>query len=237
MGESVQRLLIVAATGMEVRGVVDEQRAQAELAAGRWFHEPISERVGVTVSGIGRANAAGATAWTLGRGQYSTVVNVGICGALPDGGCDVGDVVIANESVFAEEGIALCDGDHDMSGLGFDLYPEPDGRWNAMINDAPLVTKMRQIFGPRVRVGGIGTVARCSGTDAAAAQVRRQTGCVVEAMEGAAVVLAARRMGIRAVAEVRVVSNTCGERAAQVWALDKALATLDDVVERIVGGF
>ena len=75
------------------------------------------------------------------------------------------------------------------------------------------------------------TVATCSGSDAAAAEVARRTGAIAEAMEGAAVVHAARRLATPAI-ELRAISNTTGDRAAQVWDLPSALQSLGRAMRR-----
>jgi futalosine hydrolase len=51
-------------------------------------------------------------------------------------------------------------------------------------------------------------------------------------MEGAAVALAAVRLGL-AFGELRVISNTTGDRARQQWDLKGALARLTDVIGRL----
>jgi nucleoside phosphorylase len=80
--------------------------------------------------------------------------------------------------------------------------------------------------------GPIATVSTCSGTDALAAQVRARTGALAEAMEGAAVLHIAARLGVPA-AELRIISNTCGHRPSQRWDLPKALARLESVVRAL----
>jgi futalosine hydrolase len=82
-------------------------------------------------------------------------------------------------------------------------------------------------------VGPIATVATCSGTDEAAESIPRRTGALAEAMEGAAVVHAARRLGTPAL-EIRAISNTTGDRAEQVWDLDRALSALGVAVRELV---
>ena len=68
-------------------------------------------------------------------------------------------------------------------------------------------------------------MATCSGTDAAARSVAERTRAVAEAMEGAAVVHAARRLRVPAI-ELRAISNTTGERDGQQWDLPAALDAL-----------
>lgn len=189
-------------------------------------------------TGIGSANAAAATAWVLGSGAVrpSCIINLGIAGALPLGAPELGDVVIAGESVFYEEGIATPEGFRDLAALGFDLVPgAPD--WcagNHLAPDAGLhdwVSAALKSLHPRF--GIVATVSRCSGTDAAASEVQSVTGAVAEAMEGAAVILAARRLGVPAV-EVRVISNTCGHRNRQHWDMDTACRRIADVVRHLL---
>jgi futalosine hydrolase len=73
--------------------------------------------------------------------------------------------------------------------------------------------------------GVIATVATCSGTDALAVEVERRTGAIAEAMEGAAVVHAALRLGLPG-GEVRVISNSTGDRAKQQWDIARAFAAM-----------
>jgi futalosine hydrolase len=194
------RLLVVTATEKEARALGDLD-------------------VRVVVSGIGRTNAAAATTEAiLADDGVDLVLGAGIAGALPGGGLAVGDVVLASSCVYAEEGLATADGFADMTALGFRLG---DFEGNAVPADVTLADRL----GAGSRTGPIATVATCSGTDAAAAEVVRRTGAVAEAMEGAAVVHAARRLG-RPGAELRAISNTTGDRAGQVWDLDAALEAL-----------
>jgi futalosine hydrolase len=112
----------------------------------------------------------------------------------------------------------------DMRGLGLALG-EFEG--NAVPVDERLLERLADEFA----MGPIATVATCSGTDAAALEVVRRTGAVAEAMEGAAVVHAARRLNVPAI-ELRTISNTTGERGRQMWDLARGLAALRESVPR-----
>ncbi len=178
------------------------------------------------VTGVGKANASGAVARVLDPARHSGVLCVGICGSLP-GGPGIGAVVLATRSVFADEGIQTPEGYQDCREMGFALSPgvcdafAPTAGWRTIL--APLSDAE----------GVIATVSTCSGTDELAARVVSRTGAVAEAMEGAAVGLAAARIDPRLpFAELRVVSNTTGDRAGQRWELAGALATLGRVLGR-----
>ncbi len=173
----------------------------------------------VVVAGIGRTNAAAATTEAIVRnGPFAAVLSAGIAGALPGAGLEIGEVVVASSCVYAEEGLLTPRGFSDVTGLGFPLGDFPG---NAVPVDSGL---LRRLAGAG-RTGPIATVATCSGTDEAAAEVHRRTQALAEAMEGAAVVHAARRLAVPAI-ELRAISNTTGDRAAQIWDLPAALRSL-----------
>ena len=170
--------------------------------------------VQMIVSGIGRSNAACATTEAIIKqwkhGGVDAVISAGIAGALPqteDDPLNVGDTILASSCVYMEEGIVTAQGFAPIEALGF---PLGDFAGNAVPVDEDLLDRLGGAF----RIGPIATVATCSGTAAAANEVVRRTGALAEAMEGAAVVHAARRLRVPAI-ELRAISNTTGDRASR----------------------
>ena len=187
--------------------------------------------VHVVVAGIGRTNAAAATAEALTEARatgapFAAVISTGIAGALPGSNLALGTVIVADACIYAEEGIALPEGQGDMRVLGF---PLGDFEGNRVPVDGALLVAFRAL-GPACEIA---TVATCSGTDAAALAVGTRTGAMAEAMEGAAVVHAARRVGVPAI-EIRSISNTTGDRATQRWDIAAAFAALQRVGDALV---
>ena len=186
------------------------------------------EGAALVVGGIGRTNAAAATTEAILRsaedpgGRFGAVLSAGVAGALPDSALALGDAIVATSCIYAEEGLAAPAGFLDMTGLGFSL-----GDFEG--NTVPVDERLLQRLDRRYRAGPIATVATCSGTDASAREMVRRTGAIAEAMEGAAVVHAARRLGVAAI-ELRVISNTTGDRDRQQWDLPGALAALGPAV-------
>ena len=88
---------------------------------------------------------------------------------------------------------------------------------------APRLVDAAQRALPDARVLPIGTSARVGGTSS----------CEVEAMEGFAVLRAARLAGVPAV-EVRAVSNEIDEPDRTRWRFDDALAALDAALPRLL---
>ncbi|MCH2133991.1 MAG: futalosine hydrolase [Phycisphaerales bacterium] len=183
----------------------------------------------VVVGGIGRVNAAAAATEAILRNPGVTaVISAGVAGILPGADLRIGDTLLADSCVYAEEGIETPGGFQDMTGLGFPLGDFPGNRVPV---DPVLLESCRSDF----PTAPIATVATCSGTTARAQLIARQTGAAAEAMEGAAVVHAARRLGLPAL-EIRAMSNTTGDRQDQQWDLQAGLAALGDAVEKVVSG-
>ena len=179
----------------------------------------------VVVSGVGRVNAAVSTALALKRAEFDAALSVGIAGALPGSELNPGAVVVADRAIYAEEGMLAPDGFHDLASMGFP--PAQFFQGNAVACDKGLVEGLAAgISG--ARIGAIATVATCSATDAGAREIMERTGALAEAMEGAAVVHAARLLGTPA-GEVRAISNWTGDREKQGWDLNAALETLAEI--------
>lgn len=233
--DSLAPLLIVAAVREEARCLLPgtTEAPTTGLRVG-WPIISISPHVSVALSGVGRANAAGATVQALTLRRYAAVLNIGVAGALHESGLSIGDVVLATHSVFAEEGIDLPEGPADMNALAFPLAHESWCDGNRILPDESLINLVGGSIGHGIERGAVATVARCSGTDRAAAAVAAQTGARAEAMEGAAVLLAAHRMGVHRCAEIRVISNTCGDRLHQTWDLSAAFNRIDLMLQSIV---
>ena len=181
----------------------------------------------VVAGGIGRTNAAAATIEAvLSDGPFTWIINAGVAGSLGGGNLSLGDIVIANKCVYAEEGLMTPDGFQDMEQMGFSLG-------NFTGNEVPVDPWMLERLSGLGRVGSIATVATCSGTDEQAELVANRTDCICEAMEGAAVVHAANRVSAPAI-EIRAISNTTGQRDTQEWNLELALRTLGKTVNEAI---
>ena len=212
MNLSRDRLLVVVATDRE---------AESFRAAG----------LATVTTGVGRVNAAIATTLAIAaRPSPPLVIATGIAGSLP-GPTPVanGSLVIGTRSIYAEEGILTPEGFQTIEDMGFPL-----ARYivdNGLTPDSGLVDRISDLE-PAATKGSIATVATCSGTDEQALEIARRTGGIAEAMEGAAVLHAARALGASGI-EVRVISNNTGERSGQVWGLSQALDRLASVARAL----
>lgn len=236
---------------------------------GDWRRVALSSRFDLVVSGIGKANAAAATALALDPARHDAVISVGIGGLLPalepgaarctpPAAPAMGTAWLAARSIFADEGFATPAGFVAAAEMGWPLGPfevrpaAPSGGLGpgdpragadaratggvGIVPDGALAAALAASVAGRALVA---TVSTCSGTDALAGEIAARAGRVaasdpsavapgwplIEAMEGAAVGAVAARLGVR-FAEVRVLSNTTGDRPKQTWAIGAALAAL-----------
>ncbi|MBS0192052.1 MAG: futalosine hydrolase [Phycisphaerales bacterium] len=226
-GRSARYLLVVAAE-IEARAVLAGLGVHARDPVRPWEKIRVTDKFDLVLSGVGKANGAGACAAALADSRCGAVVNLGICGGLPSPQPSaIGDAIFALHSQFADEGIERSSAWLPISQAGF-----PAGIQGDLV---PADEELASLLVPRTdRAGIIATVSSCSGTDLRAREILRRLGPdgLAEAMEGAAVGLAAARLGAR-FAEVRVVSNTTGERERQVWDIPKALARLEGLAREM----
>ncbi|GIW74765.1 MAG: futalosine hydrolase [Phycisphaerales bacterium] len=227
-GPAVKPWLLVLASELEARAVLEGLGINEGIPES-WRPMPIEPGLRLLVTGVGKANAAAASAMALSNGPAGAVLSLGIAGILPTARPpELGQVVVATRSAYADEGLALPDGGFvGCHAMGFPLGDFDD---LGVPGDPLLLHGLGKLSD---RSAPIATVSTCSGTDALARAVADRTGALAEAMEGAAVGQVAVRLGVP-FAEVRVMSNTTGDRAGQRWAMAQALGRLGELARGIV---
>lgn len=221
------RVLLALAAPSEARAALAALGAPAELSERPWTLHAISPRFDLIVTGVGKVNAGGAVAKHLDPARHAAVLSMGIAGALPHPSRPpLGACIVASASVYADEGLQTPTAFLDCSAMGFPLGPFEGG---TIVPSPALLSALSPLADI---VGSIATVSTCSGTDALAEMVARRTGGVAEAMEGASIAHVAARLGVPA-GEVRIISNTTGDRPGQRWDLKGGLARLEMVIARL----
>jgi len=223
------RLLLVAAAPIEAEAAL--AGLQGGSSAKRRSFTPwmpiAHEGVEIVQSGLGKANAAGAAGHLADADRHDAILSVGIAGTLNRELTPIGSIVIASGSVFADEGLETPEGYSDCAAMGFPLGDFAGSEVPVSPEFALWLCETLSPLNPRQ--ARIATVSTCSGTNARAEVVRQRTEAVAEAMEGAAVGLVAHRLRIP-FAEIRVISNTTGDRKQQVWDIPMAIANLNRVI-------
>lgn len=201
------------------------------------------ENVALQHSGVGKANAAATTALLLESLCPEAVVCFGCAGAYPESGLRVGDLVLATEEVYGDEGSAVPGGFLDMRELGLALVESGGEKWyNRFPTDPELLALGHRLIAramdtkQRVAVGPLVTVSTCSGTTAGGRQLAERTGGLGENMEGAAVAQLCARYGVPFF-EVRGISNLVEDRDLSRWDLAAAALAAQQAVRAVLAGW
>ena len=87
-----RRVLVAVAAPAEARAVLGGfggANADPDGAETAWKLVAVSDRFDVVVTGVGKANAAGAVARVTDPARHGAVLSVGVAGALPRGGAEL----------------------------------------------------------------------------------------------------------------------------------------------------
>lgn len=182
--------------------------------------------------GVGKANAAAATALLLESQRPEAVINFGCGGAYPGSGLRLRDLALASAEHYGDEGVDTPDGFLDLEAIDLPLLQRKGQRlFNHFSVDANLLDRAQAILGdPAVRkdrevaVGTFVTVSTCSGSERAARALQQRTGGLCENMEGGAIAQLCCRYNVPFL-ELRGISNHAENRDLSRWDLPGAAAT------------
>ena len=192
-------------------------------------------------SGPGKANAAAALAALLETNRPEAVILFGCGGAIPGSGLEIGDLALATEEVFGDEGVLTDSGFMDLQQMEltqlhhdgrsyFNRFPLDRGlqqKTLSLLEYHASLRKRRLVSGPFV------TVSCCTGTDSGGLELARRTGGICENMEGAAAALVCTRYRVPLL-EIRGISNLAAQRDRASWDLKGASLAAQEAVAAIL---
>jgi futalosine hydrolase len=192
-------------------------------------------------SGVGKANAAAAATILLEQQRPASIICLGCGGAYPGSGLRVGDLALASDEIYGDEGVAAPNGFLDMEALGFALVQRNGHRYyDRFPADQELLRNSRDRIqdhadntGLRLAVGAFVTVSTGSGTTAAGLALAQRTGGICENMEGAAIAQVCARYGVPFL-EIRGISNLTEDRDLARWDLKAGAAAAQLAVRALL---
>jgi futalosine hydrolase len=195
-------------------------------------------------SGVGKANAAAATSSLLGFFRPEAVIVLGCGGAFPGSGLRVGDLAVASEEIYGDEGVLTADGFLDMEALQLPLVQRNGHCFFNRYPTSPLLReKARGLLSsgtddtfPATASGPFVTVSTCSGTLAAGTELARRTGGICENMEGAAVAQICAMNNVPFM-EIRGISNLVEDRDISRWNLNEGAEIAQRSVQAILSNW
>ncbi|PLY04210.1 MAG: futalosine hydrolase [Desulfuromonas sp.] len=236
-------LLLIAAVDTETKGLLQLLQDARPLECAQhsaWHGQLHGHEVLLLAGGVGKTNAAASTAVALERFAPHGVISFGSAGAYRDSGLRQGDLVLASESIAADEGVACADTFLDFEVLGFPSVARPEKRYNRFPAPPVLHVQAAQILadpaarlGVALRCGASLTVSSCSGSSTRGDLLAARWQGVCENMEGAAVAQVCSAWGIPWL-EVRAISNLVEDRDTSTWNLPLACEHVQEAVCALV---
>lgn len=161
------------------------------------------------ICGVGKTNAAHGTTLLLENFTPDIIYVIGVGGAYPSSGLNIGDIAIADKEIYGDEGLALKNSFHTMEEICLPLLRIKE---SCYFNEFSMyIPDHLQEFKNR---GNFITVSSCTGSLEKAIEIEQKFGAICENMEGAAVAHICTLYDIPIV-EIRGISNIIRERDAK----------------------
>ena len=226
--------LFAFASNLEFFGVFPECKSfvQNNIRLGEIVELPEGRGFAV-VLGVGLLEFATNLSVLLSRfaaeGPFTHVVLVGICGAYPGRGLDVGDVVRVDSEVVGDLGVVESDGSftpwHKVCATSANgSVPQT----SAQVYESSSLRGVPAWLSNLKPVAGL-SVNCCTGTASMAKERVENFNVDVESMEGAACFSICHAFGVPCY-EIRAVSNFATTRDKSTWRIKEALASLRTVL-------
>jgi futalosine hydrolase len=215
------RILIVAATGMEILPLVSAMHRTSDRGPRATSYTHAGHEIVVLTTDVGMVATAAWCSRAMNNESFDLALNFGVCGSF-DRTLAPGRVVHVVSDRLAELGAE--DGDAFLPLDDLQLPGEQD-----FVNaNPPAIEPLRRL--PAVSAITVNTV---HGNERSIAAVAARCAPQVESMEGAAFMFACQMYGVP-FAQVRAVSNIVERRNRSGWKLMDAVANLNAAAVAIV---
>ena len=211
------KILIVAATWMEVKLLTEELEFNEEKSHCIKNYRSADHEIDILISGIGPVFTTYQLTSVLHDVKYDLVINTGIAGSLTQE-IGIGEVVQVVSEEFADLGIEKNEDYLTLFESGFidsNEYPFEQGLLR--FSNVPVNLQMKKVRGI--------TSGKSHGRLSTIAEIKEKFHAQVESMEGAAVFYVCKWHGIECL-QIRAVSNFVEPRDSSLWNIPIALENL-----------
>lgn len=216
-------LLVTAAIPLELRLLIRDTGARevaTDLPLTVYKGKVGKTVVIISLTGIGKANAAASISALIARYKPGLLINTGCAGAYMGSGLTVGDLALASVEIFGDEGVLTPEGWEPFNLLDIPLLERNGKRYFNMFPLSPQAAEKAvrtgESIGQPLMAGRFVTVSTCSGTSARGEELAGRFGAICENMEGAAAAQVALMYGVECL-EIRGVSNLVEDRDLSRW--------------------
>jgi futalosine hydrolase len=211
------KILIVSATWMEVKLLVDELEKVDEKSHLLMMFQLDGIEIDILITGIGTTFTTFHLTNTLHANNYDTVLNIGLAGSLSSE-LQIGEVVNVVSEEFADLGIETSDEFLTLFESGFmdvNEFPFENGIVKASNGIDWINLK---------KVRGI-TTNKSWGRALSISEIQSKFSAQIESMEGAAVFYTCKWLGVDCY-QIRSISNYVEPRDSSKWNIPLALENL-----------
>jgi futalosine hydrolase len=198
------------------------------------------KKVVYIISGMGKTNAAHAATVLIEKFSPDLVVLFGVGGAYPSAGLKVGDIAVAEEEIYGDEGVHDKNGFHGTEFIGIHLLKKGGKKYfNKFALDRRAIRKAQDSLAlsplpfPPIESGAFVTVSTCTGTRKRALELEKRFNAICENMEGASVAHICALYG-RPMIEIRGISNMVQDRDKSAWDVKLAAGNCQRAVLEIL---
>jgi len=163
----------------------------------------------IAVCGPGKANAAHTTGLLIDKYRPELLFMIGVAGAYPSSGLDIGDVAVGSREIYADEGLMLNSGIRTMDELNLPLAEIHNKNF---FNEFPL--HIPDELKEHPHIGAFATVSSCTGIDETALNIEKRLSVICENMEGAAAAHICAMSDMKMI-ELRGISNIIKNRDSE----------------------
>jgi len=236
-------IALLCSVSLEADPLLSELEEGEEHRVGHrpaWNGRLAGRDVLLLICGMGKTNAAQSLTALLEGRRCSAVVGFGVAGSYAGQGPPPGGVVLADSSIYADEGVEAPSGWLSPREIGIPLLEIDGERYYDRFPAAPArvaaAARVLQDAGISAAVGPVATVSTCSGTRARGELLSGRHPALCEAMEGAALAHVARLYHTPCL-EVRGISNLVEDRDPSRWRLDLGAAAAAAAVLALLEGW
>ncbi|MGA1875044.1 MAG: futalosine hydrolase [bacterium] len=219
-------IILAAAMPFETAWISSKITSPRHISLGKFtaLHGKLrGSTVAIFHLGIGKTNAAHGTTLLLENFSPTLLLLIGCGGAYRGSGLTPGDLTIASEEVFGDEGVATSQGWRSTRFLKLPLLCKGDQvYYNTFKIDQEIIDRARKILQRfDTKTGTFVTISEVSGTQERADEMEDRFHGICENMEGAAVAQLCTLYDVPFL-EIRGISNLVKERDKKEWDLSAA---------------
>lgn len=238
----MREFLILSATELEQSMLARllQSPVSQTISGKRWITGTRGKAtVRLVVGGLGAVNTAHALSCALQGWKPDLVLQLGVGGAYPNSGLEIGDLALAEAENYGDLGVRTSQGWQSSELIGIPVIGGDVDYYNHFPLDPDLVARAREMLTTRndaaapFRVGSFVTVQECTGTTALGIERGDRFAAICENMEGAAGAHICRLFEVPFL-EIRGISNMAEERQIERWEIPRAAEAAQEAGWRLV---